>query len=136
MVWTLGIPILVVAGVTRHRRWRGLIALVMLALVVAIKWSLDAPAHLDPAGLALLPASFVVAVGAIMAWGPRSAWSWIVAALSYQAMGGLRDAVYGPEWQARGAGALTVLVATGLIALVLRRALRSTPRVSAVAPTE
>ncbi len=136
MVWTLGIPILVVAGVTRHRSWRGLIALVMLALVVAIKWSLDPPAHLDPAGLALLPASFVVAVGAIMAWGPRSAWSWIVAALSYQAMGGLRDAVYGPEWQARGAGGLTVLVATGLIALVLHRALRSMPSVSAVAPIE
>ena len=39
---------------------------------------------------------------AIMVWGPRSAWAWIVAALSYEALGGSRNAVYGPEWQAQG----------------------------------
>jgi hypothetical protein len=31
--------------------------------------------------------------------------------------------VYGPEWQARGAGVLTVLVATALIALIVRHPL-------------
>jgi hypothetical protein len=36
----------------------------------------------------------------------------------------MREAVYGAEWQARGAGALTVLGAAALIALITRRAVR------------
>jgi hypothetical protein len=62
----------------------------------------------------------VLMLVAIAVWGGWSAWSWIVAALSYQAFGALRDVVYGPEWHARAAGALTVLIASGLICLVLR----------------
>jgi hypothetical protein len=39
-------------------------------------------------------------------------------------LGGLRNVAYGPVWQARGAGALTVLVASALVALIARRATR------------
>jgi hypothetical protein len=118
----VGIPILVVAGLTPRWSWRALIAVAIMTLVAAIAWSLEPPGDADPARLALLIASIVATMVAIIVWGARSAWSWIVAALSYQALDALRDAVYGPEWQARGGGALTVLVATALIALIVRRA--------------
>ena len=124
IVLVLGIPILVVAGLTPRRSWRALIALAVVTLVGAVAWSFAPTDHVDPARLALLVASVVLAVVAIGAWGARSAWSWFVAALTYQALGGLRDAVYGPEWQARGAGALTVFAATALIALIVRGAVR------------
>jgi hypothetical protein len=119
---TAGIPILVVAGLTSNWRWRALVTLTILALVAAISWSFEDVGDVDPAGLALLLASIGVIIVAIRAWGPRSAWSWIIAALSYDGLGGLRDAVYGSEWQARGSGALTLLVAAALIALIWRRA--------------
>ena len=66
----------------------------------------------------------MVVVVAIIVWGALSAWSWMVAALSYGAFGALRDVVYGPEWQTRSAGALTLLVAVALIALIMRHAPR------------
>jgi hypothetical protein len=94
-----------------------------VALVAAIAWSLEPTGDVDPVRLTLLVASMVVVIVAIIAWGALAAWSWIIAALWYQALDGLRDAVYGPEWQARGAGALTVLVAAALTALVVRRAM-------------
>jgi len=120
----VGIPFLVVAGLTSRWSWRALVAVTILTLVAAIAWSFEPVGDVDPVGLTLLIASIVVTIVAIIVWGARSAWSWIVAALSYGALGGLRDAVYGPEWQARGAGALTVLAATALIALIMRRAVR------------
>jgi hypothetical protein len=57
---------------------------------------------------------------AVAAWGTRSAWSWIVAVLSYFGLAGLRNAVYGFVWQERVAGALGLLVVSGLIALIVR----------------
>jgi hypothetical protein len=120
----LGIPILVVAGLTRRRGWRALITAVVVALVATIGWAFTPTNDVDPYGMALLLATFVVAAVAIRAWGARSAWSWFVAALFYVALQGLREAVYGPVWQARIAGGLTLLVATALIALITRRAVR------------
>jgi hypothetical protein len=111
-----------VAGLTSRWSWRVLVAGVILTLAAAIVWSFEPVSDVDPAGLPLLIASFVVTMVAIIGWGARSAWSWIVAALTFQVLDGLHQAVYGPEWQARGAGALSVLVATGLIALIVRRA--------------
>jgi hypothetical protein len=117
----LAIPILVVVGVTRRQSWRAVAGLAMLTLVAAIGWSFTPTADLDPVALALLIPYFVVAAVAIKAWAARSAWSWFVAALAYKAFGGLREAVYGPEWQARVAGVFTVLAATALIALIWER---------------
>jgi hypothetical protein len=118
----LGIPCLVVAGLTSRRSWRAVIATAMLVLLAAIAWSLESMGDGDPAWLALLGARWVVVVIGIALWGARSAWSWLVAALSYQGLNGLRDALYGAEWQARGAGALTVVVTAALIAVGVRRA--------------
>ncbi len=122
VVSVLGIPILVVAGLTPRRGWRALITVVLLTLVAAVTWSFDPAGDVDAAGLALLLAIILVAAVGIRVWGGRSAWSWIVAALTYEALDGLRDAVYGPEWQIRGAGALIVLGASALIAVIVRRA--------------
>jgi len=120
----VGIPFLLVAGLTSRWTSRAVLAVTILTLVAAVAWSFEAVGDADPAGLTVLIASIVITIVAITVWGPLAAWSWIVAALSYQALDGLRDAVYGPEWQARGAGALTVLVAAAVIALIMRHAVR------------
>jgi hypothetical protein len=124
---TLGIPILVVSGLTRRRSWRALIAVIVVTLVAMIAWSFTPTDDLDPYGLALLILTLVVTAAAIRAWGGRSAWTWFVAGLFYEGLEGLRDTVHGPEWQSRVAGALSVLVATALIALIWQR---SPPRSS------
>jgi len=67
----------------------------------------------------------VVVSIALVVGGTRSAWSWIVAALVVQALAGLREAAYGPVWQARVAGALTLLVASALVALIARQTART-----------
>jgi hypothetical protein len=120
----LGIPILVVAGLTRSRAWRALIGAIVLGLIAAITWSFTPGDDVDPYGLALLIPTFVVVAAAVRAWGARSAWAWFVAALFYQDLQGLGNAVYGPEWQTRVAGLLSVLAATTLMALIVRRAER------------
>jgi hypothetical protein len=120
----LGIPILVVAGLTPRRTSRVLITVAILMLVAVIAWSFVPMDEVDPAGLAVLIASFVVVAVGIRAWGTRSVWPWFVAALSYEGFGGLRNALYGPEWQARVAGGLTVLAAAALIALIMHRSVQ------------
>ena len=100
-------------------------AVAMVGLVLAIVWALAASSgEVDPGRVALLMASFGLAIAATTVWGSRAAWAWLIAALSYEVLGGLRDAVYGPEWQARGAGALTVVGGCALIALIVRYAAR------------
>jgi hypothetical protein len=58
-----------------------------------------------------------------VAWGGGSAWSWIIAALFFEMLGALPQAVYGPEWQTRTAAVLAALAAVGLIGLILRQAM-------------
>jgi hypothetical protein len=120
----LGIPILVVSGLTPRRSWRALIALIVVTLVAVIAWSFTPTDDLDPLGLALLILTFVVTAAAVRVWARRSAWAWFVAALFYQVLEGLRDAMYRPEWQSRVAGVLSVLLATTLIMVIVRRAVR------------
>ena len=127
-VTMVGIPMLVVVGLTTRRITRALIVVAIVVLLAAIAWSIDRTVDVDAARVTLFVASMIAVIAAIAAWGRVAAWSWIVAALAYQAFGGLRDAVYGPEWQARGAGALTVLVATALIVLVIRASQRAWDR--------
>jgi hypothetical protein len=120
----LGIPILVVAGLTRRPAWRALMAVALLALVTAIGWSFTSIDDVNPYALALLILILVLAAVAIRVWGSRSGWVWFVAVLFFEILDGLRDVVYGVEWQARVAGALICLLATALIALIMRRAVR------------
>jgi hypothetical protein len=130
VVLVLGIPILMLAGLTSRRSWRALFGVAILTLLAAITWSFKPMDEVDPARVALVVVGLVVAIVAIRVWGARAAWSWFVAALAYQALDGLREAVYAPEWQARGAGALTFLVATVLILLIVRRCVRSPAQIS------
>ena len=127
-VTMVGIPMLVVVGLTTRRITRALIVVAIVVLLAAIAWSVDRTVDLDAARVTLFVASMIAVIAAITAWGRVAAWSWIIAALAYQALGGLRDAVYGPEWQARGSGALTVLVASGLIVLLVRASRRARDR--------
>ena len=120
----VGIPILVVAGFTPRWSVRALIAAAILALLAAVAWAFGSANDIDPVSVTLVVAGVVVVSIALLVGGTRSAWSWIVAALAYQALVGLREAAYGPVWQARGAGALTLLVASALIALIARRTAR------------
>jgi hypothetical protein len=127
-VTVVGVPMLVVVGLTTRRITRALIIAAIVVLLAAIAFSIGRTVDVDAARLTLFVASMIAVILAITAWGRLAAWSWIIAALSYQALGGLRGGVYGPEWQARGAGALTVLVAIALIALVVRASQRGWDR--------
>jgi len=118
-VLMLGLPTLIVAGLTPRWSSRALLGAAVVTLVALAWWS--APiGDSEPAQLMLRIAGIVVLLVAIVAWGGVSAWSWIVAALSYQGFGRLRDVVYSAEWQGRAGGALGVLVATILILLIVR----------------
>jgi len=124
MVALAGIPLLVVAGLTPRWSLRALLVLAVVAMVGVLAWT-SGPASdvdVDPAGVAMAIVGLAVVSTALVVWGSLSAWSWIVAALAYQGLGGLRNAAYGPVWQARGAGALTVIVASVLVTLIARQA--------------
>jgi membrane protease YdiL (CAAX protease family) len=118
----IGIPILIVAALTPRWGLRALMAAGILALMTTVSWTMGQTTAIDPASVTFGIASAVVVVMALVIGGARSAWSWIVAALFFQALNGLRETAYGPVWQARGAGALTVLVALALIAVIAQRA--------------
>jgi len=125
IVAVVGIPLLVVAGLTPRWSLRALMAAAIVALLGAVAWSVGSASDVGPARVTLVIASAAVVVIALVVWGTLSAWSWIVAALAYQGFAGLRNAAYGPVWQDRGAGALTLLVASALVALIARQVART-----------
>ncbi len=117
----VAIPILVVAGITPRWRLRALMALVMTGLAAAASVATAAPGDSDPARAIALVVGVALIVLALRAWGALSAWSWIVAALTFQALGGLRLAAYAPTTPERIAGMLTMLLTSVFIALAARR---------------
>jgi branched-subunit amino acid transport protein AzlD len=120
------IPFLVVAALTPRWSLRALCAAGIMALLGILVWSAAPPSDVNPAvGVTVLVAVVTVVSIALVVWGSRSAWSWIVGALAYQVLGGLHNATYGPVWQARVAGALTLVVTSVLIALIARRTSRA-----------
>ncbi|HWL39171.1 MAG TPA: hypothetical protein VNO75_02955, partial [Gemmatimonadaceae bacterium] len=123
LVTLIGIPILIVAGLSDRRRTRAIIAAAVALLVAVAAWSIGSP-ELDFLRVGLIVASVAVVSAAVVAWGALSVWSWLIAGLAIQALNGLRGAAYGVVWQQRVAGVLTVLVAAGLIALIARRTAR------------
>jgi hypothetical protein len=120
----VGIPLLVVAGLTPRWSLRAVMVGAVLALVAAVAWASGSVNDIDPVSVTLVIMGVVIVAIALVIGGTRSAWSWVVAALFFQALLGLREAAYGAAWQARGAGALTLLVASALIVLIARRAAR------------
>jgi hypothetical protein len=121
-VATVGIPFLVVAGLTRRWSLRALMAAVIVALMGAVVWSSGPTNDVDPVRASLVIASVAVVSIAVVVWGSLAAWSWLVAALAFFGLGGLRNAAYGAVWQEHGDGALTLLAASALIVLIARRA--------------
>jgi hypothetical protein len=118
----IGIPLLVIAGVTQRWALRLLIAAALVALMGVVGWAVDP--EVSPVGAMLVIAIVATVSIGIAIWGALSAWSWIVAALAYQALNGLRGAAYGAAWQDRAAAGLLVLAAGALIALIARRTAR------------
>jgi hypothetical protein len=118
----IGIPILVVAGITRRWALRALIAAVALALAAAVAIALAPASETDLLGVILILVRAVVIAFALYSWGTLSAWSWIVSALVFRAFDGLRSVVYAPTGQEHAAGAFTFLAACVLVALIVRRA--------------
>jgi len=119
-VAVVGIPILIVAGITPRWALRALIASVLLGLVAAIGMAVAPTGETDPWGVALVVVRLLVFAVALRAWGTGSGWSWVVAALVFDALDGLRSAVYAPTGQEHLAGALTLCVAGALVALIVR----------------
>jgi hypothetical protein len=126
-VATFGIPLLVVAGLSRGWGLRALMAAGLVALTGGAVWALAPASDIHPwtAGLAI--ARVAVVSVAVVVWGSLAAWSWLVAALAVLGLSSLRLAAYGVVWQERGAGVLTLLVAAALIVLITRRAARARP---------
>jgi hypothetical protein len=120
-VASVAIPILVVAGLTKRWSLRVLMGLVIVALASAGAIALAPAGESDALKVIALAVGVALIVLAVRAWGTLSAWSWIGAALVFQALGGLRLAAYAPTMQERIAGVLTVIVAGGLVALVARQ---------------
>ncbi len=115
------IPILVVAGLSRRWSVRASIAAVIVALIGVLVANLAPPGGADTARLAGLVVGVVLVALAVRAWGTSSAWSWVVAALCVLGMGGLRLAVYAPTGHERVAGALSLIVSAGLVALMVTK---------------
>jgi hypothetical protein len=129
MVAIVGIPLLTVAALSPRWSMRALMAALILGLIAVLGLSGPSGNDIDPVGVALVVAGVIVVMIALLVGGARSAWSWLVAAFFYQSLTGLRNAAYARVWQERTAGALTALVAVGLIAIIAQRAARAPRRV-------
>ena len=123
----IGIPLLVVAGLTRRWSLRALMVAVIVALAGAVIWSVAPANDADPVRAALVIAGVAVVSLAVVVWGSLAAWSWLVGALAFLGLGSLRVAAYGVVWQERAAGALTLIGASALILLIAQRAARPRP---------
>ena len=88
----VGIPFLVVAGLTPRWSLRALMAAVIVVLVGGMAWSFGPASDAHPLRLALVAVGVAILSSAVVVWGSVAAWSWIVAALVYQGFGGLRNA--------------------------------------------
>ncbi|MEP7000547.1 MAG: CPBP family intramembrane glutamic endopeptidase [bacterium] len=121
MVAIVGIPMLVVGGITRKLVLRALILIGMIGLVIAAVIAVAPAGDMEPGRIALFVVMIAVVALAFHAWGAMSAWSWIVAVLAQQALVALRQVVHAPVWQERVAGGLLLVVACALIGVVARR---------------
>jgi hypothetical protein len=117
----VGIPILVVAALTPRWSLRALVAGAVLVLLAAVAWASGTVSDIDLVSVMLVVMGAIVVSIALVVGGTRSAWSWIVAALFFQVLVALREAAYGPVWQARVAGAITVLIGASLVVAIARR---------------
>lgn len=127
---TIGIPLLVAAGISTRPLLRALAGSALAAIVAGAAWAMQsAAADVTPLGAALALIGGALVVAATLRWGTHAAWSWIVAALAFQLFAALRAVAHAPVWQARVSALLTAAVAGALIAGIARR-----PRLLAANP--
>jgi membrane protease YdiL (CAAX protease family) len=131
----VAIPILVVAGIASRWSVRALIAAAMAALVLVLAVNAAPPGESDPTRLVGLVVGVALVALAVRAWGTSSAMSWLVAALGFQALSGLRLAVYAPTVQERVAGALAMIVSAALASCSASPSMRREPLSRGPSPT-
>ena len=126
MVPAVAIPALAVGGLGTRPRQRFAVALLLLALVAGAGAAIDGgPPTLGPLSVGYGVLAAVVLVATLRAWGRVSVVSWVVAALTMEALGGLRQVMQAPTGVERLGGALSVLVCLSLGALVTRWSARA-----------
>jgi len=120
----VAIPILVVVGIASSWKVRTLIAVAMLGLIAVLMVNMAPAGESDPVRLAGLVVGIALVALAVRSWGTSSALSWIVAALAFQGLSGLRLAAYAPTVPERVAGALALVVVGILIGIIARSVAR------------
>ncbi len=131
LVAVTGIPILVLAGITT--RWTVRVAILAAGTMLvtgatyAVALAGDVSLVRVVAGVAVLGA----VVLAVRAWGAVAGWSWIVAALVFNALGELRLAVHAESAPEQWSGALGVVVALALVLWIRATTAESPPPGSA-----
>lgn len=112
-VATAAIPLLVVVAITRNVRLRWAIAaatVVVSAAVLAPVADALGPTPPGPAEMAAGVAGAVLGVAALVRWGPRGPYAWLVAAMTMAAVNQTRAAVHAVTGVERGAAALAILL--------------------------
>jgi hypothetical protein len=129
-VATTAIPVLLVLAATRdvRRRWL-IVALAVVAgsaVLAPIAGSLSYTPPTTEGALAALVAVAAL-VAAVVTWGRRGPYAWLVAATTFTALGALRSAVRAPTGVERAGGVLGVLVCAGVAWWLWRRARAGAP---------
>ena len=120
-VTAVGIPILVLLGVSQRRSIRLLLATLMVALLAVSVFASRSATELSVVQVVAFVVMIAIAVVALRPWGSLSAWSWIVAALTLRGLDGLRQTIHALTWQEHVAGALALAVVCALIYMIARK---------------
>jgi hypothetical protein len=123
--WTIamiGIPALVIAGVSRRRVVTILLAVILLGLIAGLGATEAYRVAHPTIGAVLIGLAAPVAVFfAIRSWGAICAWSWVIAALTMRGLSSAHGAVHAAAPGEQAAGALGVATCAVLVYVVLRR---------------
>jgi hypothetical protein len=117
----LGIPLLVIAGVSKRASVRALVAALLFLPMLGIFLAL-APegANLWARGAVFTAGTFASVWLWLRYWAPLCAWSWIMAGLVASGVEALRRTVHAPTPIEHVAGAVALAATLGLVALAVR----------------
>jgi hypothetical protein len=120
-VLMLGIPGLVIAGISERRGVRLAAAALLAAPLLGLMLTM-APTGTNLVVLASLAiVAAVLAVGvSLRFWAAYCVWAWVVAALIHEGMGGVQLAFHAPTGVEHAAGVVSVVLVVALVALALR----------------
>jgi hypothetical protein len=128
--WTIamiGIPVLVIAGISRRRSVTILLTVILFALIAGLG-ATEAYRVANPTvGAVLIGLAAPVAVFlAIRTWGAVCAWSWVIAVLTWRGLTSAHGAVHAAAPGENTAGVIGAMTCVVLVLVVLRR-MRTTP---------